>query len=200
MAAPFFKDDSFDFLTRIALGGDYRRLHRAGRGARHHGHHSRRPRGLLGGGVVRHRQSIGRRGARPLRQRPRPKRADGLPARREVLRDRHLRRPWGRRRRAFRRDLGAVPDGLGRLRRAVWSSQFLHPVLQQPTVQLPAVTLTQPRQQVRNSGIIVMGHRVNTFLSELFVVLTKGHAMAHPQVDPRPTYTTSRDSLIILLF
>src|SRR5829696_10569826 len=62
--------------------------------------------------------------------------------------------------------------------------QFLHPVLQQPAKQLPAVTLTEPRQQVRNSGIIVMGHRVNTFLSEFFVVLTKGHAMAHPTGGP----------------
>src|SRR5829696_3911567 len=65
--------------------------------------------------------------------------------------------------------------------------QFLHPVLQQPAKQLPAVTLTEPRQQVRYSGIIVMGHRVNTFLSEFFVVLTKGHAMAHPTGGP-PTY------------
>src|SRR6476646_4301572 len=65
--------------------------------------------------------------------------------------------------------------------------QFLHPVLQQPAEQLPAVTLTEPRQQVRNQGIIVMGHRVNTFLSEFFVVLTKGHAMAHPTGGP-PTY------------
>src|SRR5215207_2226706 len=64
--------------------------------------------------------------------------------------------------------------------------QFLHPVLQQPAEQLPAVTLTQPRQQVRNSGIIVMGHRVNTFLSEFFVVLTKGHAMTHPTGGPPP--------------
>src|SRR5829696_8064013 len=65
--------------------------------------------------------------------------------------------------------------------------QFLHPVLQQPAKQLPAVTLTEPRQQVRYSGIIVMGHRVNNFLSEFFVVLTKGHAMAHPTGGP-PTY------------
>jgi len=36
--------------------------------------------------------------------------------------------------------------------------QFLHPVLQQPAEQLPAVTLTEPRQHVRNSGI-VMDHR-----------------------------------------
>jgi len=72
--------------------------------------------------------------------------------------------------------------------------QFLHPVLQQPAEQLPAVTLTQPRQQVGNSGIIIKGHRVNTFLSEFFVVLTKGHAMAHPTGGPRATYTTSRDA------
>jgi hypothetical protein len=39
-----------------------------------------------------------------------------------------------------------------------------------------------------------MGHRVNTFLSEFFVVLTKGHAMAHPTGGSRPTYTTSRDA------
>ena len=64
--------------------------------------------------------------------------------------------------------------------------QFLHPVLQQPAKQLPAVTLTEPRQQVRYSGIIVMGHRVNTFLSEFFVVLTKGHAMTHPTGGPPP--------------
>ena len=39
--------------------------------------------------------------------------------------------------------------------------------------------------KVRNSGIIIMGHRVNTFLSEFFVVLTKGHTMAHPTGGPR---------------
>jgi hypothetical protein len=39
-----------------------------------------------------------------------------------------------------------------------------------------------------------MGHRVNTFLSEFFVVLTKGPRWPTPQVDPRPTYTTSPDA------
>jgi hypothetical protein len=41
--------------------------------------------------------------------------------------------------------------------------QLLHPGLEQPTEQLLAVTVAETRQQVSNSGIIVMGHRVGSF-------------------------------------
>ena len=68
------------------------------------------------------------------------------------------------------------------------------PRFEQPAEQLLGVAVTQAREQVGNSGIIVMGHRVVSFSVSAFAGLTKGHAMAHPPVDPSPTYTTSRDA------
>jgi len=41
--------------------------------------------------------------------------------------------------------------------------QLLHARLEQPAEQLLAVAVAQSREQVSNSGIIVMGHRVGSF-------------------------------------
>ena len=48
--------------------------------------------------------------------------------------------------------------------------------------------------EVRNSSIVVLGHRVFTFLGEFLVVLIEGHPMPNPAGGPRPTCITSRDS------
>ena len=58
--------------------------------------------------------------------------------------------------------------------------QLLHAGLEEPTEQLLAVPIAQARQQVSNSGIIVMGHRVFFLPVSAFAGLTKDHAMAHP--------------------
>jgi len=51
--------------------------------------------------------------------------------------------------------------GLGTDRRAERSvNQVLHPPFEQPAEQVLAVTITETADQVGNSGIIVMGHRV----------------------------------------
>ena len=72
--------------------------------------------------------------------------------------------------------------------------QLLHPSLEEPTEQLLAVPVAQARQQVSNSGIIVMGHRVASFSVSAFAGLTKDHAMAHPTGGTAATSTTSRDA------
>ena len=56
------------------------------------------------------------------------------------------------------------------------------------------VTLTEPREQLRNSAIIVMGHRVvllNELLGRFSPRVTRWPTH---QVDRPPTYTTSRDA------
>ena len=98
--------------------------------------------------------------------------AAGLEQAREERPDPNLRDPQldiaGRGRQHPR--AGAVPLVRSGLAAFVWSGtdrggqlgvdQVLHALLEQPAEQFLAVTIPEARQQVSNSGIIIMGHRV----------------------------------------
>ncbi len=78
-------------------------------------------------------------------------------------------------------------------RRELGIDQVLHPALEQPAEQILGVTITESTDQVGNSGIIVMGHRVVS-LSECFRRSHQESRDGPPhRVDPA-TYTTSWDT------
>ncbi len=62
--------------------------------------------------------------------------------------------------------------------------QVLHPSFHQPTKQIGRVDISEASDEVANSGIIFMGHRVHISFGDYLVLITESHAMAHPTGGP----------------